>query len=194
MKEPKYELPKGIETQVDLLTKEFITELHQLGLGEVAGEDQRFFDFRSLGLKANKRFFQKKGFKFQITLEFVREMIKSMEKSLEQSGEEAWAMPERENGKYLEACFSGLDNIENEKDLFATLVFRLTKNHPCEDGNKRISSMLFILGLLQNGLTVKQIKQVVNLEEFGMVSSQWDNRLIDMYREKIKLFLTNIGF
>lgn len=193
MKE-KIEQQESLKQQLQKIYQTFEDDLHQLGLGEVEGEESREFDFESYGLNLDPEKKERGEFKFESDLMKLQAVIIELEQVLKSEGEEAWQMTLRESGRFLAACFAGLEYIEDPKETLATLVFRLTKNHPCEDGNKRISSVMFVLGLLENGMSIEEIKQNVDLEEFGMVMSQIEVEKSDEVREKINKFLTNLGY
>jgi prophage maintenance system killer protein len=185
---------KDLAAKVNQINSAYKDALHNLGLGEVKADKEKEFDWEQYGLGFSSVEKNRGEFKFDYDLDKTRELIKTLEQELKASGESAWAMPERNQGQILEACFAGLEYLEDKREQFATLVFRLTKNHPLEDGNKRISSVLFVLGLLDNGISIEELKSRVDLEEFGMVMSQLDNSKIDEVRQKLKQFLENIGF
>ena len=184
---------ESLKQSLQKISQTFKDDLHQLGLGEVEGEESRDFDFENYGLKFEQSEVERGEFKFEYDLMQLQEMIKELEVTLKVGGEEAWQMTYREGGRFLAACFAGLEYLEDPKEAFATLVFRLTKNHPCEDGNKRISSVMFVLGLLENGMQIEEIKQNIDLEEFGMVMSQIESEKGDEVREKINKFLAGLG-
>lgn len=190
----KFEQQENLKQKLEKIYQVYKDDLHQLGLGEVEGEEDRKYDFENYGLDFKKAEKKKGEFKFDYDIDKLKQMISSLEQVLKEAGEDAWAMPAREGGKYLESCFSGLEYLEDPKERFSTLVFRITKNHPCEDGNKRISSVLFIFGLLENGMTIEEIKGKVDLEEFGMVASQLEARDQDDFRKKINKFIKTLGY
>jgi len=188
---PGNQLEKAVQT----VFTNYQDDLHKLGLGEVAGEQEREFDWENYGLDFSKTEKQRNEFEFNFDFAKIKKIISLLEETLKNNNESAWQMSERNNGELLKSCFSGLEYLDDDpKQAFATLVYRLTKNHPLEDGNKRISSVVFVLGLLENNMPIEEIKQKVDLEEFGMVMSQLADSQADEAREKISNFLTNCGY
>lgn len=87
------------------------------------------------------------------------------------------------NLSLLESALNAPENkfyYEDQKDIIylgSTYLYRITKNHPFVDGNKRTATEIMLLFLLKNGYIVNIKNKQLLIDFVQKVSGNVENRL-----------------